>query len=124
DQPEFVRDIPLGGWGIETIFPFDNKLFIGSTTGMHIYDIGNPASPEAMAVYNHVTACDPVIVNEKYAFVTLRSGNFCQPGTDLLEVIDIEDPYHPRLLKSYPMENPHGLGLSGDNLYVCEGNHG
>lgn len=123
DKPEFVRDIPLG-WGIETVFPFGHKLFIGSMTGMHIYDICNPASPQEMAVYNHVTACDPVVVNEKYAFVTLRSGNFCQPGTDLLEVIDIQDPYHPKLLKSYPMKNPHGLGLSGNNLYVCEGAHG
>ncbi len=123
NKPEFVRDIPLG-WGIETVFPFGHKLFIGSTTGMHIYDICNPASPQEMAVYSHVTACDPVVVNEKYAFVTLRSGNFCQPGADLLEVIDIQDPYHPQLLKSYPMKNPHGLGLSGDHLYVCEGTHG
>jgi len=123
DKPEFVSTIPLG-WGIETIFPFDHKLFVGSTTGMHIYDICNPASPQEMAVYSHVTACDPVVVNEKYAFVTLRSGNLCQQGADLLEVIDIQDPYHPQLLKSYPMQNPHGLGLSGDHLYVCEGAYG
>jgi len=123
EKPEFVSSIPLG-WGIETIFPFDNKLFIGSTTGMHIYDIGNPEQPEEMAVYSHITACDPVVVNEKYAFVTLRSGNLCQQGEDLLEVLDIQDPYHPKLLKAYDMENPHGLGLAGDQLYVCEGNFG
>ncbi|MGK6351371.1 LVIVD repeat-containing protein [Parapedobacter sp. DT-150] len=123
DKPQFVSDIPLG-WGIETIFPYDNKLFIGSTTGMHIYDVCNPASPQEMAVYSHITACDPVVVNDKYAFVTLRSGNICQQGADLLEVVDIQDPYHPQLLKSYPMQNPHGLGLAGDNLYVCEGNSG
>ena len=124
DKPIFVNNIPLGS-GIETIFPFNNKLFIGSTTGMHIYDASNPSSPERMAVYSHLTACDPVVVNDKYAFVTLRSDNlFCRNGADLLEVIDIQDPYNPRLLKAYDMENPHGLGLSGDNLYVCEGDQG
>ncbi|SEL87278.1 LVIVD repeat-containing protein [Parapedobacter koreensis] len=123
DDPHFVQDIALG-WGIETIFPFENKLFIGSTTGMHIYDASNPAAPEPMSVYSHFTACDPVVVNENHAFVTLRSGNFCQQGVDLLEVIDISDPYSPKLLKSYGMQNPHGLGLSENYLYVCEGKFG
>ena len=30
---------------IETIYPFKNKLFIGSTTGMYIYDVSTPGSP-------------------------------------------------------------------------------
>src|SRR5690606_27823338 len=35
-DPKYLNTIHLGG-GIETIFPYNNKLFIGSTTGMHIY---------------------------------------------------------------------------------------
>lgn len=123
ENPEFVKQIGLG-WGIETIYPFKDKLFIGSTTGMHIYDISSPASPEQLSVYAHLTSCDPVVANDDYAFVTLRSGNFCQQGVDLLEVLDISDPSQPNLLKSYPMQNPHGLGLSGENLFVCEGQFG
>ncbi|AGA80842.1 LVIVD repeat-containing protein [Echinicola vietnamensis] len=122
-DPEFVKQIPLG-WGIETIFPFKDKLFIGSTTGMHIYDISVPAAPQQLSVYSHITSCDPVVANDDYAFVTLRSGNFCQQGVNLLEVLDITDPSLPKLLKSYPMDNPHGLGLAGDYLYVCEGEYG
>lgn len=123
NKPEFVKDIQLG-WGIETIFPYKQRLFIGSTTGMHIYDAADPANPTRMSVYSHFTACDPVVVNDDHAFVTLRSGNFCQQGTDLLEVIDIKDLHTPTLIKSYPMSNPHGLGLSGDYLYICEGDFG
>lgn len=122
-DPMFVKPIDLG-WGIETIFPFQNKLFIGSNRGMHIYDASTPASPTRMAVYEHVVACDPVVVNEQYAFVTLRSGNFCINNINQLQVINIEDPYRPYLMKSYPMLNPHGLGLAGDNLYIAEGQHG
>jgi len=122
-EPKFVKPIDLG-WGIETIFPFQNKLFIGSNRGMHIYDASTPASPTRMSVYEHVVACDPVVVNEDFAFVTLRNGNSCFNNVNQLEVIDIKDPYNPYLKKAYSMLNPHGLGLAGDNLYVAEGAHG
>lgn len=122
-EPKFVKPIDLG-WGIETIFPFQDKLFIGSNRGMHIYDASTPSSPTRMAVYEHLIACDPVVVNEDYAFVTLRSGNFCVNNINELQVIDIQDPYQPSLIKGYPMLNPHGLGLAGDNLYIAEGKHG
>ncbi len=122
-DPNFVKEVSLG-WGIETIFPFDNKLFIGSMTGMFIYDASDPAAPTQMSHYAHVTACDPVVVNEKYAFVTLRSGVACRMGVDELHILDIQNPYKPILLKSYPMENPHGLGLAGEHLYLAEGKFG
>lgn len=122
-KPTYVKDIPLG-WGIETIFPFKDMLFIGSNRGMYIYDILNPGDPQQLSVYQHVVACDPVVVNDKHAFVTLRTGNMCIGTTDVLEVIDIEDPSQPKLIKSYDMQNPHGLGLAGNYLYLCEGKHG
>jgi hypothetical protein len=110
-EPKFLKPIELG-WGIETIFPFDQKLFIGSNRGMHIYDASTPSAPTRLAVYEHVLSCDPVVVNEDYAFVTLRSGNFCNNGVNELHVIDIKDPSQPKLIKAYPMLNPHGLGLA------------
>ncbi|MFZ9235440.1 MAG: LVIVD repeat-containing protein [Algoriphagus sp.] len=122
-EPKFIKPIELG-WGIETIFPFNQKLFIGSNRGMHIYDASKPQDPKRIAVYEHVLACDPVVVNEDFAFVTLRSGNFCVNGVNELQVIDIRDPYQPKLTKAYPMLNPHGLGLAENYLYVAEGKHG
>jgi len=123
DDPKHLKNINLG-WGIETIFPFQDKLFIGSNTGMHIYDASIPSEPKVMAVYEHITACDPVVVNEKHAFVTLRSGMLCRMGVDELQVVDIRNPYDPKLVKAYPMLNPHGLALAGDYLYLAEGKHG
>jgi hypothetical protein len=122
-EPKFLKPIELG-WGIETIFPFDHKLFIGSNRGMHIYDASTPSAPTRLAVYEHVLSCDPVVVNEDYAFVTLRSGNFCNNGVNELHVIDIKNPSQPKLIKAYPMLNPHGLGLAENYLYVAEGKHG
>lgn len=122
-NPQHLQNIELG-WGIETIFPFKENLFIGSTTGMHIYDASTPSDPTRLAVFEHAQACDPVVVNDDYAFVTLRSGNACWNGVNELQVVDIRNLREPELVKAYPMLNPHGLALAGDYLYLAEGQHG
>jgi len=111
-------------WGIETIFPFKENLFIGSMNGMHIFEISNPLSPQYVSTFEHATVCDPVVANDTVAFVTLRSGTRCQGFSNQLDVIDIKDLYYPKLIKTYPMENPHGLGIDEEALFICEGEHG
>ncbi|MBR9998821.1 MAG: hypothetical protein KFF73_07610 [Cyclobacteriaceae bacterium] len=112
------------GWGIETIFPYENNLFIGANNGMHIYDISDPESPVHVSTFAHVTSCDPVVVQDTLAFVTLRSGTECQGYTNQLDVLNIKNLYNPTLIKSYPMKNPHGLGIDGKALFICEGEFG
>ena len=77
------------GWGLETIFQYKNNLFIGSQTGMYIYDLSDPAVPEQLSVFNHLRSCDPVVVDDDYAYVTLRSGTFCMNGNNQLDVGNI-----------------------------------
>jgi len=114
-------DIPRN---METLFRLENNLFIGTTTGMLIFDLVNPKKPSQVSSYDHIRACDPVVVDGEYAYVTLRTGNMCNNGQNLLEVIDISSITHPYLVKSYPMFNPHGLGTDGDLLFVCDGTAG
>ena len=109
---------------METLYRMGSKLFIGTTTGMLIYDINIPEKPVQISSYDHITACDPVVVDDKYAYVTLRTGNMCTNGSNLLEVIDISSITNPYLVKSYPMFNPHGLGVDGDLLFICDGDAG
>jgi hypothetical protein len=111
-------------WNMETIFPYKDKLYIGATTGMHIIDISSPDAPTFQSTYRHITSCDPVVVDDKYAYVTLRSGNICNSGANLLEVINIEDPGQPKLMTQYTMTNPHGLGIDNNTLFLCDGNAG
>ncbi|WP_187262663.1 LVIVD repeat-containing protein [Pontibacter beigongshangensis] len=122
-EPQSGQKIRLG-WGIETIFPYNDKLFIGSTTGMHIYDNSNPTSPQHLSTYAHVRSCDPVVVEGDLAWVTLRSGNACAGFTNQLDVIDVSNARSPKLLKTYPMQNPHGLGIDRSTLFLCEGQFG
>lgn len=126
-DPRKGKTISLG-WGIETIFPYQNKLFIGSTTGMHIYDNANPENPVKLSTFTHARACDPVVVEGDYAYVTLRSqgvAGWCGPAqSNQLDVVDVSNPVSPRLAKTYPMQNPYGLGIEASRLYVCEGQYG
>ncbi len=121
--PESTATVKLG-WGIETIFPYRDKLFIGTTTGMQILDNSDPSAPKHLSTFNHARACDPVVVHENTAYVTLRTGNGCQGSENQLDVIDISSVTNPKLIKSYPMQNPYGLSINFPNLYLCEGTYG
>ena len=92
-QPNYITKVNLGNWGIETIFPMKNKLFIGSQTGMYIYDITNPNSPVQAGEFSHVRSCDPVIADDEYAYVTLRSGTACQGFTNQMEVLKLNNMF-------------------------------
>lgn len=112
------------GWGIETIYPFQRKLFIGSTTGMFMYSISNPDHPSQIGQFNHVRSCDPVIADDEYAYVTLRSGNVCQGFANQMDVIKLNNFSNASLVKTYPMANPHGLSKDGGLLFICDGAEG
>jgi len=109
------------GWGIETIFPYGDYLFIGSTTGMFIYDNTDPENPTKLSAFAHVTSCDPVVAQGDYAYVTLRAGSFCGGGVNRLDILDITDLTNPLLVESYAMQGPFGLGIDGATLFVCDG---
>lgn len=125
-NPELLETINLGV-GIETIYPENNHLFIGTQNGVLIYDVTNPRSPEKVSEVDHVTSCDPVIANDNYAIATLRGGTPCNGNLNMLDIIDIEDLSNPILRVSYPLINPYGLGFSAANehiIYVCDGYSG
>lgn len=106
---------------METLFLLGQNMFVGTTTGMLIYDVSDPVKPVLVSQYDHITACDPVVADGDYAYVTLRTGTRCANGQNLLEVIDISSITSPYLVKSYPMYNPHGLGIDGNLLFICDG---
>ena len=122
-DPQLQNTVGVG-WNIETIYPFKNKLFIGSSNGMFIFDISNPAAPAREGSVAHFRACDPVVADNTYAFVTLRAGTFCQGTNNQLDVINVQNVMSPWLVKTYGLTNPHGLAKDGDLLFVCDGSDG
>jgi hypothetical protein len=123
DQFSEVNSVTVGT-GMETIFAKGEYLYMGAMDAMYIYRITNPKIPEFVFRYAHIVSCDPVVVQGNRAYVTLRTGNACNLGSNALEVLDISDPNNPTLIKNYPMNNPHGLAVDGSRLFICEGEHG
>jgi hypothetical protein len=123
-DPQRTQQVSLN-FGVETIFPYKNNLFIGTQTGMYIYGLANPSQPQRLSFYQHVQSCDPVVAQGNYAYVTLRSGTACRnTAINSLDIINISDLAQPKLIRSYPMLNPHGLGVDGSLLFVAEGTKG
>lgn len=122
-SPSLVKKNDIG-WNIETIYPFKDKLFIGSSSGIFIYSVANPSSPGKLGQFSHVRSCDPVIADDNYAYVTLRSGTICEGFTNQLEVLNVANPLSPSLVKTYSMTNPHGLSKDGNLLFICDGDDG
>lgn len=121
-QPQFQRSVPVG-FEIETIYPFGDKLFIGSTSVVHIFSIADPARPEKLSEAISPTVirrCDPVVAKDTVAFATLRTNGACGGVNSILAVYNIKDITAPVQVAEYAVSEPYGLGYSGDVLYVCD----
>ncbi len=108
------------GWNIETIFPWKDQLFVGSQTGVFIFNVSNPAAPVQIASFSHATGCDPVVCDEENAYVTIHDGTTCNGTFNQLDVIDIRNLPNAFLRISYPMTKPKGLSVLGNYLYLCD----
>jgi hypothetical protein len=123
ENPLDLEDV-YAGFDIETIFNRGEHLFLGSMRGMYIYDISSPDKPQFVSEFQHGTACDPVVVDGDYAYVTLRGGNGCGATESGLFIVDISNISSPELKISYPMDSPYGLGIKNEKLFVCDGDSG
>ncbi len=119
-NPVKVNNVYIGR-DIETIYSFNNFLFMGSRNGMYIYDISNPETPKFISQAMHFTACDPVVANDKYAYVTLHSNRNC--GTteqNVLLIYDIAIIKTPILIHQRNLTYPRGLAIYEDYLIICD----
>jgi len=121
--PIELQDSPIGGT-IETLFPYKGFLFMGTPTGMLIYSVVDPENPTNISRFSHARGCDPVVVQGDYAYVTVRSGGRCGSAENVLSVINISNINAPFLEQNFLMENPHGLGIDGNSLFICDGEAG
>ncbi len=118
-NPVYVNSVPLG-FNIETLFGFDQYLYVGSRDGMFICSLENPEEPKVLSSVQHFTACDPVVANATHAFVTLHSTRFCGNNTNVLEIYDTQDLMNPTLVSSRNLIQPKGLGLYKEYVIVCD----
>jgi hypothetical protein len=121
--PEKVKDI-YPGWNVETMFLKGDQMFLGTTTGMAIFNISDIYSPYMVTFFTHARSCDPVIIDDTLAYITLRTGSNCGGIQNVLDIVSIKDITQPKMVISYFMTDPHGLGKSGNLLFICDGSAG
>ena len=66
-------DVPFD---VETLQSYNDYIYLGSKTGVSIYT--KPTKTEDLAKigeFSHVRSCDPVVVSEDLAYVTLNSAS-------------------------------------------------
>lgn len=118
--------IGLVASNIETLFPYNSYLYMGASNGIHIYNTaGSKASPSFVNTMEHFFGCDPVIVDKDYAFSTIRGGTVCRNTTiSALNIYDVKDPSNSQFIYSMNLEEPYGLGIKDDLLFICQGTKG
>jgi hypothetical protein len=114
------------GINIETIFPYGDKLFIGSSFSMYIFSLTDPAHPQQMAKADYAIrmSCDPVVAQDSVAYATLRATGPCGGGQSALVVYNIKNLSSPVLANTVNLSTPYGLGIKDNALYVCDGSQG
>lgn len=113
------------GWNVETMFIYDGHMFLGTQSGMRIFSLNVPTVPSYVSDFWHVTSCDPVVISDGFAYVTLRGGNSCGSSVNRLDVLRLSSDYTDNtLLASYPLHGPYGLGIDDQTLFVCDGDAG
>jgi hypothetical protein len=113
-------------WDIQTLFSYENALYIGSQTGMYIYTIKDTGNLEYTNQVSHFRSCDPVVVSNNIAYVTLHTNSVCFNDNELnqLQIYDVEDPKNISQIDTLNMWEPKGLGIDNNNLFVCDGSAG
>lgn len=114
-----IEDIYVGS-NVETIFSYADKMFMGTPFGLLIYSVKEPLNPAYCSQIWHVYGCDPVVVENNLAYVTIHSDNQCGQNANELIIFDVSDVYQPKQIVSYNMHNPKGLGIDKDRMFLCD----
>lgn len=126
-------DIKDVGENIENLHVAEKALFIGTKTNFSIFSIAKNGIPEKRSETDHIVfqeevvqVCDPVVANEKTAYVSLsseRTNGGCGQVIRIneLRAYNIQDLNKPTLINTIIMDSPKGLALDGQYLFVANG---
>lgn len=125
-NPVLVNKVSVG-FDIETIFPFNDKLYIGSKTAVYFFSVADPKNPKQMSQAiepSIIRRCDPVVGRDNVAWATLNVSGPCGGSQSLLVTYDISNLANPKKMGQSNLTAPGGLGYKNDALYVCDGTEG
>ena len=107
-----------------SIFVYKDKLFLGSSNGITVYDDPAPGFPRKIASFPTGTSCDQITIENDIAYVLRRSGTFCTSNLNELHIVDIHDIKTPKRIKAYSLDSPYKAIAKYPYLYIAEGDNG
>ena len=122
NHPVLVQSTEVD-YGLETIFIYESYIYLGAVDGVYVLDINNPTAPHQLQKLEHHISCDPVVVQNNFAYSTQRvSSTGCGDHwmQSALAVYDVTDPTNSELKNEITMNEPFGLAVEGNWLYVCD----
>lgn len=136
-KPNLISEQGLS-FDIESLLINGENLFVGSQQAMYIYTIGADGIPQFRSETNYnefgeICFSDPIAANQGYAYSTLDNNQTVEdPNStcwrpaleDQLRIYNIEDLENPVNVNTIPMNDPKGIALDGDILFVCEKSDG
>ncbi|MEO6191261.1 MAG: hypothetical protein ABIO44_13865 [Saprospiraceae bacterium] len=114
ENPVLRRTIEIKD-DLQTLTVYQGSLYIGAGAGLYIININNPLTASVNASIAHWVSKDPVVVSGKYLYSTTR--NNWSGALTIYEDLG-SDQFNE--LNRIILEQPYGLGISGDYLFVCE----
>lgn len=119
--PQLLGSAALGV-DIESVYPIGSYLFVGTAAGLYLFDVAVPQQPRRLGHYAQAVSCDPLVVEGRWAYITLRPNRSCGGGPGQLQVVDLQNPAQPQQVQAYPLTQPYGLALHPDSarLFVCD----
>ncbi len=118
-------------WGLKSLLPYERQnkdyLLAGTGSNTFFYEVLNGYSLFSQGKTRSFTGCDNVVADQSRAYVTSRdntSTSSCPGATSLLQIFNIDTLQSPQPVSSYDMEEPLGLGIDEDLLFVCDRNSG
>jgi len=120
ETPKKATESMYIGWNVETIFSYKDNMFMGTPTGLIIYSVTDPLKPVYQSSVSHVFGCDPVVVDNDLAYVTVHSGNNCGQNANDLFIVDVKDVKNPKQVATFGMTSPKGLGVDDGKLFLCD----
>lgn len=125
EQPVLVSELETD-YGLETIFIYEGRIYIGARTGLYILGLSDPSQPVLLSQTDRSEeffgACDPVVVKDNYAYSTVKTiVNVCGDIStqSALLVYEVSDPENPILSQTFELDQPNGLAYTEEYLYVC-----
>ena len=92
----------------------DNILFVADWfSGLHLYDISEPASPRHLAAYHTQGSPKGVLVHGNYAYVADDDHG--------VQILDVSNPERPHKISEVATPGlAYTMKLAGDNLYLAD----